>query len=294
MEDDAVLVAIGNFAASLANGGATSTVGCQVTLPGHETEAKKRLEVELQNLAIRTRHLEGSASVAVVSTLPPTPSESNDTLFGSNSGASYGTASRPSLSHTGSGETDNGNPTIKRRRLEHEAPGTLQELQEPTGDEVNLHHGQSQGEHHKLTSVTAQLPTQMQLRHGAIETHEEGSVAELEKELLKYRKANEAFQKVLREIGQIVTAVARGDLTMKVQMNADELDPEINTFKLTINDMMDQLQTFAREVSRVAREVGTEGLLGGQAIIDGIDGTWKELTDNGKLLSHLAYHDYYL
>ncbi|GJN78609.1 histidine kinase osmosensor [Purpureocillium lilacinum] len=104
--------------------------------------------------------------------------------------------------------------------------------------------------------------------------------AALERELLKHQKANEAFQKALREIGQIVTAVARGDLTMKVHMNADELDPEIHTFKRTINAMMDKLQIFASEVSRVAREVGTEGLLGGQAIIDGVDGTWKELTDN--------------
>ncbi|GJN70043.1 histidine kinase osmosensor [Purpureocillium lilacinum] len=72
---------------------------------------------------------------------------------------------------------------------------------------------------------------------------------------------------------------------MKVHMNADELDPEIHTFKRTINAMMDKLQIFASEVSRVAREVGTEGLLGGQAIIDGVDGTWKELTDNVNVMA---------
>lgn len=55
-----------------------------------------------------------------------------------------------------------------------------------------------------------------------------------------------------------------------------------------INTMMDQLQIFSSEVSRVAREVGTEGILGGQAQISGVDGTWKELTDNGTLLSLLS------
>ena len=65
-------------------------------------------------------------------------------------------------------------------------------------------------------------------------------------------------------------------------VHAVEMDPEIKTFKNTINNMTDQLQTFASEVSRVAREVGTEGRLGGQAKIDGVEGTWRELTDNGK------------
>jgi osomolarity two-component system sensor histidine kinase NIK1 len=111
---------------------------------------------------------------------------------------------------------------------------------------------------------------------------EQERVATMERELWKHQKANEAFKKAFREIGEIVTAVARGDLTMKVRMNTVEMDPEITTFKRTINAMMDQLQIFASEVSRVAREVGTEGLLGGQARIGGVDGTWKELTDNGK------------
>lgn len=61
------------------------------------------------------------------------------------------------------------------------------------------------------------------------------------------------------------------------------MDPEITTFKNTINTMTDQLQTFASEVSRVAREVGTEGRLGGQARIAGVEGTWMELTNNGNL-----------
>lgn len=114
-------------------------------------------------------------------------------------------------------------------------------------------------------------------------SHDSQLIAALEQELWKHQNANEAFQKALREIGESVTAVARGDLTMRVRINTIELVPEIKAFKRTINSMMDQLQTFASEVSRVAREVGTEGLLGGQARIDGVDGTWKELTDNGSI-----------
>lgn len=57
-----------------------------------------------------------------------------------------------------------------------------------------------------------------------------------------------------------------------------------------INTMMDQLQIFSSEVSRVAREVGTEGILGGQAQISGVDGTWKELTDNGRLADKQCIH----
>ena len=86
----------------------------------------------------------------------------------------------------------------------------------------------------------------------------------------------------MREIGAIITNVANGDLSHKVQLHAKEMDPEIRTFKQTINTMMDQLQMFGSEVSRVAREVGTEGELGGQAQITGVSGIWKELTENGR------------
>ena len=119
------------------------------------------------------------------------------------------------------------------------------------------------------------------LQEKALRLLEEERVAALERELWKHQKANEAFQKALREIGEITTAVARGDLSKKVRINSKEMDPEITKFKRTINAMMDQLQIVSSEVSRVAREVGTEGILGGQAQIEGVDGTWKELTDNG-------------
>jgi osomolarity two-component system sensor histidine kinase NIK1 len=110
--------------------------------------------------------------------------------------------------------------------------------------------------------------------------HEDGGV--LERELRKHQQANEAFQKALREIGGIITQVANGDLSKRVQIQATEMDAEIAAFKVTINTMMDQLEVFGSEVTRVAREVGTEGILGGQAQISGVHGIWKELTENGE------------
>ena len=280
MMDESVLAAAADIVASLAAGNSTASsptdpAGRQIALPGSETQAKRHLEAELQKLAIRVRHLESRASVATLPTLPQTPNELSDTLFGSSSVCSPAAASKQGSQCVGQGAAAAAeSPPLKRRRLD---PDALDALQEHVTDQSKLLDTQRQ----EITGLNAQLVTQTRLQQGALDILEHKSVATLERELLKHQKANEAFQKVLREIGQIVTAVARGDLTMKVRMNAVELDPEITTFKRTINAMMDQLQTFASEVSRVAREVGTEGLLGGQAVIGGIDGTWKELTDNG-------------
>src|SRR5262249_31839097 len=81
----------------------------------------------------------------------------------------------------------------------------------------------------------------------------------------------------VRNIAQVTTAVARGDLSRKITV---DVKGEILELKETINTMVDQLNGFASEVTRVAREVGTEGKLGGQAPVPGIAGTWKDLTDN--------------
>ena len=81
----------------------------------------------------------------------------------------------------------------------------------------------------------------------------------------------------VRNIAEVTTAVARGDLSRKITV---DVKGEILELKNTINTMVDQLNAFASEVSRVAREVGTEGKLGGQAIVPGVAGTWKDLTDN--------------
>ena len=81
----------------------------------------------------------------------------------------------------------------------------------------------------------------------------------------------------VRNIAQVTTAVARGDLSRKITV---DVRGEILELKDTINTMVDQLNSFASEVTRVAREVGTEGKLGGQAEVPGVAGTWKDLTDN--------------
>ncbi len=86
----------------------------------------------------------------------------------------------------------------------------------------------------------------------------------------------------VRGIAKVVTAVADGDLS---QMFVAEAKGEIASLADTINAMIDRLQTFAAEVTRVAREVGTEGQLGGQARVPGVSGTWKDLTDNVNLMA---------
>ena len=86
----------------------------------------------------------------------------------------------------------------------------------------------------------------------------------------------------VRNIAEVTTAVANGDLSKKITV---EVRGEILALKNTINTMVDQLSSFADEVTRVAREVGTEGKLGGQAKVKGVSGTWKDLTDNVNTLA---------
>src|SRR5205807_1899368 len=81
----------------------------------------------------------------------------------------------------------------------------------------------------------------------------------------------------VRNIAEVTTAVQQGDLSKKITV---DVRGEILDLKQTINTMVDQLNAFAKEVTRVAREVGTDGKLGGQANVEGVAGTWKDLTDN--------------
>ena len=86
----------------------------------------------------------------------------------------------------------------------------------------------------------------------------------------------------MRNIAEVTTAVARGDLSRKITV---DVKGEILELKNTINTMVDQLNAFAAEVTRVAREVGTDGKLGGQAKVPGVAGTWKDLTDNVNVMA---------
>src|SRR5207248_2669240 len=85
----------------------------------------------------------------------------------------------------------------------------------------------------------------------------------------------------VRNIADVTTSVALGDLSRKITVDAKG---EVSELKNTINTMVDQLNAFAGEVTRVAREVGTEGGLGGQAEVEGVSGAWKDLTDNGNFM----------
>src|SRR5207244_812854 len=85
-----------------------------------------------------------------------------------------------------------------------------------------------------------------------------------------------------RNIADVTTAVAKGDLSRKITV---DVRGEILALKNTINTMVDQLSSFASEVTRVAREVGTEGKLGGQAVVPGVAGIWKDLTDNANMMA---------
>src|SRR5881397_2100645 len=87
----------------------------------------------------------------------------------------------------------------------------------------------------------------------------------------------------VRNIAAVTTAVATGDLSKKITV---DVKGEILQLKDTINTMVDQLRSFAAEVTRVAREVGTEGKLGGQALVPGVAGTWKDLTDSVNLMAN--------
>src|SRR3546814_12664259 len=86
----------------------------------------------------------------------------------------------------------------------------------------------------------------------------------------------------VRNIAQVTTAMARGDLSRKITV---DVKGEILELKNTINTMVDQLNSFSSEVTRVAREVGSEGKLGGQATVKGVGGVWKDLTDAVNLMA---------
>src|SRR5436189_6275373 len=86
----------------------------------------------------------------------------------------------------------------------------------------------------------------------------------------------------VRNIADIATAIARGDLSRKITV---DVKGEILQLKNTINTMVDQLNAFAAEVTRVAREVGTDGKLGGQGDVPGVAGTWKDLTDSVNVMA---------
>lgn len=276
----------------------------RLILPGEESPFKRNLEEELSALAARVRYLEDKASTVNNHALPDTPSENGapTSPFGSNgSNGSNSSNGSNGLNGTlssgrngyaiqlrhGSGAARNNHVSnllavrTNGRTFSAEDLGHLREHVERQADEIK-------SQRITILSVGEQLHEEQVKAARTLDKVENEDISRLQRELLKHQQANEAFQKALKEIGSIITNVAQGDLSHKVQIHAIEMDPEITTFKRTINTMMDQLQVFGSEVSRVAREVGTEGNLGGQAHITGVSGIWKELTENGKTHQNLT------
>jgi osomolarity two-component system sensor histidine kinase NIK1 len=161
------------------------------------------------------------------------------------------------------------------------SPQLTEEQLDYIKEHLNRQSGQLRTQRDQIEDLSSQISTQKEA-HDHSFAHSIEDIGSLKRELVKHQQANLAFQKALREIGTIITAVANGDLGKKVLIHAKELDPEIATFKKTTNRMIDQLQEFASQVTRLAREVGTEGQLGGQAYVPDVKGIWAELTDNGK------------
>ena len=294
---DETLAAAAAILRGLAKGSHTSYAnGLKLSpykLPGDATASKEDFEAEIAALARRIHYLESRADV-VGRSLPATPGE----IQSPGSPSSRSAEPRGYLGHTASNSSvdsverlssngiqskrvnnllaarDSVRPSDSDRTVSEDDIGVLREHVERQAEQIK-------SQRDTIAEISTGLrDSEEQAKQAFIRVKNE-DVSILERELRKHQQANEAFQKALREIGGIITQVANGDLSKRVQIQATEMDDEIAAFKVTINTMMDQLEIFGSEVTRVAREVGTEGILGGQAQISGVHGIWKELTDNG-------------
>jgi len=257
----------------------------KISLPGPDTIDKRALEKEVNALAARVAYLEDKTA-ASHSSLPITPSEPEALPFSAVT-TSPSTPSKSSASASGrsrSGSYVNQILTKKENTNGDQGTHHLTEEQLSTvRQHVDQQAGQIQAQSAYIDNINVKLEQQQSATRdalGGIETSLE-EIELMKRELSKNQQINATYQKVLREIGSIITAVADGDLSKKVLINAKERDPEIATFKRTINRMVDQLQEFAGQVTHLAKEVGTEGRLGGQAVLPGVSGIWSELTQNG-------------
>ncbi|KAI8991742.1 hypothetical protein BDF20DRAFT_812919 [Mycotypha africana] len=161
------------------------------------------------------------------------------------------------------------------KKIEVESGGEISELKNTVNDMVD----QLRVFASEVTRVAKEVGTEGKLGGQAVVKDVAGTWNELT-ENVNIMAANLTTQ--VRSIAEVTKAVASGDMSKKIHV---ETRGEILELKITVNSMVDQLRVFASEVTRVAREVGTEGKLGGQATIIGVDGTWKDLTDNVNLMA---------
>lgn len=299
--EDSVAGAVAGILSGLAKGvdhssPPSGTNGVQppiVELPGPDSISKTTLEQELTALAARIHSLEikanGRSSFSASSDEPRSPS-----LSGSSGRYDAPTRRKSHLRNKSAPKemqnawvTNLLSTTIGDQGGDESTPKVVH-LSEDQADLLKEHMFQQdrkiKSQHETLEAVETQLKQQKK-DSDRITTHGFPEIDAIKRELAKHQQANMAFQKALREIGNIVTAVAAGDLSKKVLIHAKELDPEITTFKKTINTMVDQLQDFASQVTFIAKEVGTEGRLGGQAALPEVSGIWAELTGNVNIMA---------
>ena len=256
-------------------------VNGKILLPGATTGPKKSLEIELAALISRVQFLEEKAITVNHQALPDTPNEfTPPSPFGTNgipSGSKNGLhrpASRKNSSSVRQARVSN---ILAGKSFSDEELGTIRDHLEKQAEEIK-----SQSD--TINEISNQLEEQQQTLDETLVKVKNEDMSRLERELKKHSQANEAFQRALKEIGVVISSIAAGDLSKKVLIHAKEMDDEIVAFKRTINTMIDQLDAFGKEVSRVAKEVGTEGKLGGQAQLTDVNGIWRDVTYNGKSL----------
>lgn len=261
-------------------------VNGKAKLPGSDSVAKRSFDKELSALQARVQYLEAKASSMGTYNLPDTPSEFGlsaspfDLKHVGRAGDYNGTLARQGFTNSARHARVSNLLAVRENGYGGQRSFTEEELDQ-LRDHVQKQTDEIKSQRETIAGVCDRVHQHQERAQRIFVSVEHEDITKLQRELHKHQQANEAFQKALREIGTIITNVANGDLSHKVLIHEVEMDPEITTFKHTINTMMDQLQVFGSEVSRVAREVGTEGKLGGQAQITGVSGIWAELTKNG-------------
>ncbi|KAK4542777.1 hypothetical protein LTR36_006153 [Oleoguttula mirabilis] len=266
--------------------GANGVKNAKITLPGEDTVEKRTLERELTSLAARIQALEAKAAGGA-SSLPITPSEPQSSAFGS---VDMPTNPKGAVAAVKEAPRQRSASWVNNLLAKNEGEAHTRQLTEEQFAFLREHIDQQAQEIRSqrdfIDGITSQLTHQQDATKAALDTLGNSSnIEQLKREIEKNAQINATYQKVLREIGTIITAVANGDLSKKVLIHATEKDPEIARFKHTINKMVDQLQEFASQVTHLAKEVGTEGQLGGQAVVPGVDGIWAELTQNVNVMA---------
>ena len=255
------------------------TASGKIILPGTDSLAKQNLESELEALISRLQYLEAKANTVSHHALPDTPNEFAPTspfVVDGASGVQHNTSTRPAVrKNSNSVRQARVTNILAGKTFSEEELGTIRDHLDKQSEEIK-----SQSE--TINDISAQLEEQQHTLKDTFVKVENEDLTRLERELKKHSQANEAFQTALKEIGVVISSIASGDLSKKVKIHTKEMDDEIIAFKRTINTMVDHLMAFGKEVSRVAKEVGTEGKLGGQAQIPHVSGIWGDVTYNGK------------